>query len=711
MKIKSPSVCLVLLLAAMGCTEMTRDTKLPDPPLASVRPQLLEMHGHSRQDDYSWLKDRDNPEVVAYLEAENAYTEAVMKPHEALGETLFEEIVGRIAKDDSTVPYREDGSYYYQRWIDGSEYPLYCRRMSSLEADEEIILDGNDLARGHEFFSLRGVRPSPDGSTVAYAVDTVGRRKYELRFRNLDTGEDLPDVIREVTTNSVWTNDSQAVFYTKQHPQTLRWYRVYRHALGTDPAQDEMVYEEADEEFGCEISVSTSKRYLLVRSDQTRSTEYRYLDQSDPRSTFQLFHARELDHEYSIDHIGDTFFVRTNFEAANFRLMSTVEPGVEKERWREVIPHREDVFVTELALFDDYFVVAERTNGVTKMRVVAVDGSDDHYVDFRESNSYSAGLKDNKNPSSSKVRFWFSSLKTPMSTIDYDLRSRERSVLKEEPVLGGFDSADYETERLFATAKDGVEVPISLVYRKDLFAGDGSNPLLLYGYGSYGSTVAPSFNSHRLSLIDRGFVYAIAHVRGGQLLGRAWYEDGKLMKKKNSFTDFIDVAEHLVAERYTAPERLFAEGASAGGLLMGGVTNMAPQLFGGVVSQVPFVDVVTTMLDASIPLTTGEWDEWGDPAEKEAFEYMLSYSPYDNLEAKEYPHILVTAGLHDSQVQYWEPAKYVAKLRTLKTDNRLLLLRTNMEAGHGGSTGRYKRYRDRAFEYAFLLSLSNEPQS
>jgi oligopeptidase B len=572
-----------------------------------------------------------------------------------------------------------------------------------LESAEEVLLDVNELAVDHRHMRVRGVRVSEDHRLLAYATDSVGRRLYTLRVRDLATGEDLPDAIANVTGNHVWANDNQTLFYTRQHPETLRWYQIYRHLIGSDPAEDQLVFEEEDEEFGVSVKKTKSRDFILIESEQTLATEYHFLDADDPLGAFTVFLPREENHEYSVDHMGDSFYIRTNWEARNFRLMKTPVATTAKDNWQEVIGHRDEVYFRGAELFRDYLVVSERKNGLVGMRIVPWDGSDEHALDFGEP-TYSVSFGTNYELDTAVLRYQYTSLTTPDSVFDYDMASREKTLLKQDEILGDFDSQDYVSERLWAPAEDGTKVPVSIVYKRGL-EKNGSAPLLLYGYGSYGYSRDASFGVNRLSLLERGFVYAIAHIRGGQEMGREWYEDGKLLKKKNTFTDFVDCGRFLVAEGYTTPEKLFAMGGSAGGLLMGAVTNMAPELFAGIVSQVPFVDVVTTMLDPNIPLTTSEYDEWGNPNDRQYYDCMLSYSPYDQMEKKAYPNILVTAGLHDSQVQYWEPAKYVAKLRTLKTDDRLLLLETNMEAGHSGASGRFKRYRQTAQAYAFMLDL------
>jgi len=693
------ALCLCTVATAPATAQQAEIT----PPVAKVVPHQLEMHGHVRTDNYYWLRERENPEVIAYLEAENAYTEAMMAHTEGLQEALFEEIVGRIKQTDLSVPYFRHGYYYYTRMEEGKEYPIYARKQGSLEAEEEVLIDVNQLAGGHGFTSVSFPAVSSEGNIIAFAHDTVGRRFYNIRFKNLDTGEYLEDEIPSVTSNIAWANDNRTVFYGRQDPGTLRRYQIYRHVLGTDPADDELVYQEDDVEFSCYVTKTKTDGYIIIGSSQTLSNEYRYLDADDPDGDFTLFMAREPDHEYSIDHFGDYFYVTTNWRAENNRLMRTPVDRTAKQYWEEVIAHRDDVLLLGFDVFRDHMVVVERKDGLLQIRIRPWSGGDEHYLDFGEP-AYAAYPTGNPEIDTEVLRYRYSSLTTPSSVYDYNMRTREKTLLKQDEVLGGYDPADYVSERLYAPARDGVRVPVSIVYRKGT-EKDGDNPLLLYAYGSYGSSMDAGFSSVRLSLLDRGFVYAIAHIRGGMEMGRWWYEDGKLFNKKNTFTDFIDVAEFLVAEGYTSPELMFAQGGSAGGLLMGAVYNMRPDLFKGILALVPWVDVVTTMLDASIPLTTSEYDEWGDPNEEGYYWYMLSYSPYDNVEAKDYTNMLVTTGLHDSQVQYFEPAKWVAKLRALKTDDNRLLLKTNMEAGHGGASGRYQRYRDVAFQYAFMLDL------
>jgi oligopeptidase B len=629
-----------------------------------------------------------------------------MKPVEKLQQKLFDEIVSRIEPNDDSVPYRIDDYYYYHRFVAGGEYPIYCRKKGSVENVEQILLDGNELARGHEFFSVR-VQPSSRHGILAYATDTVGRRIYGLRFKDLATGETLPDRIDRVTGNVAWANDDRTVFYTRQDPETLRSYRVYRHVLGTDPAKDELAFEETDETFATFVYRTKSRKYVVVGSASTLSAEYRFLDADNPGGSFQLFLPRRRGHEHDIDHSGNVFYIRTNDEAKNFRLMATPVDDTGRESWQEIVPHREDVYLEGFEAFEKYLVLAERKDGLVRLRVIPTArdaGTEDHYVEFDDP-AYVVYPAENPASDTSVVRFQYSSLTTPRSVYDYDMVRREKKLLKRDVVVGDFDPKNYRAERLTARARDGAQVPISLVYRMDL-RGSGPSPLLLYAYGSYGYSTGPEFDAALLSLLDRGFVYAIAHVRGGQELGRDWYENGKLFQKKNTFFDFIDCAEFLIEEGYTSKERLFAAGGSAGGLLMGAIVNLRSDLFKGVAAGVPFVDVITTMLDSSVPLTTGEYDEWGDPRDERYYDYMLSYSPYDNVEPKAYPNLLVTTAFHDSQVQYWEPAKWVAKLRATKTDSNRLLLHTNMEAGHSGPSGRFQQHRDTALLYTFFLDLA-----
>lgn len=674
-------------------------------PRVAQIPKELTIHGHTRVDKYYWLRERENPEVISYLEAENKYKEQVMSHLKDLQEELFQEIKGRIKEKDESVPQFDNGYWYYHRYDVGQEYPVWCRKKGTLEAPEEIMLNVNDLAEKYSYYNATGLKVSPDNKLLAFAEDTLSRRIYTIRIKNLETGEMLQDHIPGTSGNLEWANDNRTLFYGLKD-ETLRVYKIMKHRLGTPFSEDEEVYHEQDPTFDLSLGKSKSKKYIIVSSWQTLSQEYRYLDASDPDGTWKIIQPRERGLEYSADHADGTWYIRTNLNAQNFRLMKASEQATSKEHWKEVIPHRTDVFLQGFELFKNFLVLQERINGQVKTRIKAWDNSDDYYIDYGE-DAYVAQPTNNPGYDTDVVRISYQSLTTPPSIFDYNMKTREKKILKEQEVLGGFDRNNYQSERIFATVRDGVKVPISIVYRRG-FKKDGTQPLLLYGYGSYGYSLDPSFSAARLSLLDRGFAFAIAHIRGGQEMGRQWYEDGKLLKKKNTFYDFIDCAEYLVKEKYTSPQHLYAMGGSAGGLLMGAVVNMRPDLWNGVIAAVPFVDVVTTMLDESIPLTTFEWDEWGNPHQKEYYDYMLSYSPYDNVEAKNYPSMLVTTGLHDSQVQYWEPAKWVAKLRELKTDNNPLLLHTNMDAGHGGQSGRFRAYKEIAMEYAFLLDLENK---
>jgi len=669
------------------------------PPQATQINKELTIHGHTRMDPYYWLNDRDNPQVIEYLTAENEYTEAKMAHTRKLQDKLFNEIIGRIKQTDESVPYLKNGFYYYVRYEEGLEYPIYCRKKGSMEAEEEIMLNVNDMAEGYNYYQVVSLAVSPNNQLLAFGVDTVGRYNYSIRFKDLATARFYDDSIDSTTGSAAWANDNQTVFYVTKD-STLRPHKIIRHKLGSDVKQDVEVYHERDNTFNTYVYRTKSDRFIMIASVQTLSSEYRYLDADQPEGRFRIIQPRERELEYSVDHFEDHFYILTNYKARNFRLVRTPVNRTSKQYWQDVVAHRDDVLLEDTEIFKNYLVVREQKDGLPHLRVFQWKDMSDHYLAFDEP-AYVAFMSNNPEFNTPVLRYFYSSLTTPNSTYDYNMETREKTLLKQEEVVGDFDPAYYQSERLWATADDGTRIPISLVYRKDLKTEN--MPCLLYGYGSYGASMNPWFSPVRLSLLDRGIIYAIAHIRGGQEMGRDWYEDGKLLKKKNTFTDFINCAEFLIDEKYTSPEKLFAMGGSAGGLLMGAVVNMRPELFKGVVAAVPFVDVVTTMLDESIPLTTGEYDEWGNPNINEYYEYMLSYSPYDQLEAKEYPALLVTTGLHDSQVQYWEPAKWVAKLRAMKTDQNLLLLKTDMEAGHSGTTGRFKRHRDTAFEYAFML--------
>ncbi|OWP62410.1 oligopeptidase B [Hymenobacter amundsenii] len=676
----------------------------PTPPVAAGRPKLLVSPFGTRTDDYYWLQERDNLEVLAYLEAENAYFEAQMAPVQDLQAALVREIRGRMQEQDESVPYLDNGYYYYVRYETGAEYPIYCRKLGSLEAPEQVLLDANALAVGHDYYHLGGLEVSNDNQVLAYADDTVSRRLYTLRFRNLTTGQEYPEAIANTSGNAVWATDNQTVFYTKKDENTLLDYQVYRHMLGSDPATDVLVYEETDNTFYTAVTRSKSREYILIQLTSTMAAETWFLPAAAPTQPLQLVQAREDDHLYEVEHFGPDFYILSNDGAPNFRLLKTPVTAPGKENWQEVIGHRDDVFLENMELLRDYLVLGERHEGLLKLRVRPWHNpTQEHYLPFGEP-TYTAAIGINPEFDTTVLRYVYSSLTTPTSTFDYDLATRHSTLRKEQPVLGGFRKQDYATERLYAPAADGTRIPLSVVYKKG-FKLDGSAPLLQYAYGSYGLSMDATFSAARLSLLDRGFVYVICHIRGGQELGRQWYENGKKLRKKNTFTDFTDCSKYLITQQYTAADRLFAMGGSAGGLLMGAIINLHPELYRGVVAAVPFVDVVTTMLDDTIPLTTGEYDEWGNPNQQEFYDYMLSYSPYDNVQAQAYPNMLVTTGLHDSQVQYFEPAKWVAKLRALKTDSNLLLLHTDLAAGHGGASGRFKSIHDVARQFAFMLLL------
>ncbi len=689
---------LVLIMIFQSCSK----EKIMKPPIADKIPKELTIHNNTRIDNYFWMNERGTKKVEDYLNDENAYTDYVLSDVEGLQTKLYDEIVGRIKQTDMSVPYKDNGYYYYTRYEEGKEYPVFCRKRESLEADEEIILNVNELAEGFNYYHVSGYSVSPDNKLIAFGVDTLSRRIYTIHFKNLETGEILEEKIENTSGSATWGNDNRTIFYSIKDEQTLRPYLVYRYLLNSGK-DAELVFDEKDETFNVFVYKSRSKKYIIIGSSATMSDEYRILPADTPQNEFVIFQPRERGLEYSIGHFGDKFYVKTNLDAKNFRLVETPENKTDKENWKEVIPHRSDVFLEGFLTFKDYLVIEERIKGINKIRIIEYSTNEEHYIKFGE-DAYTAWTSINPETNTSVLRIGYTSLTTPTSTYDYNMQNRDLELLKRQEVVGGYDPDGYQSERLYVSARDGKQVPVSLVYKKGTKL-DGSSPLLLYAYGSYGHTIDPYFSSTRLSLLERGFIYAIAHIRGGQVFGRQWYEDGKLLNKMNTFYDYIDCSKFLIDKKYTSAEKLFAMGGSAGGLLMGAVVNLNPELYKGVVAAVPFVDVVTTMLDESIPLTTGEYDEWGNPNEKEYYDYMLSYSPYDNVEAKAFPNMLVTAGYHDSQVQYWEPAKWVAKLRDLKTDENILLLETNMEAGHSGASGRFQRYKETALEYAFILKL------
>lgn len=687
----------------------------PQPPIAKKIPHQTTIHNDTRIDNYFWMRlsdeqknaetpDSHTKEVVNYLNAENDYTKKVLSHTEDFQKKLFDEIVGRIKQDDESVPYSDNGYYYITRFEEGKEHPIYSRKKGNLKAEEEIMLDENELAKPYDYYKIGGRSVSPNNEIVAYGEDTVSRRIYTIRFKNLQTGEMLPDVIENTTGSSVWANDNKTIFYTRKD-ESLRSYKIFKHKLGTDSSEDQLVFHESDDTFSTYIYKTKSKKYLVIGSYATLTQEYQFLNADTPDGQFQLFEPRNRESklEYEINHYQDKWLIKTNLEAQNFRLMECPELTTSIDFWKEVIPHREDVLLEDVDLFNDFLVLSERIEGITQLRVMTWEG-EEHYIDFGEK-AFMAYSSINMDFDTAIIRIGYTSLTTPNSVFDYNMKTREMTLLKEQEVIGGYDKNEYQSERLFATAQDGTKIPISLVYKKG-FEKDGKQPLLLYAYGSYGHSMDPYFSSVRLSLLNRGFAYAIAHIRGGEEMGRQWYENGKLLNKKNTFTDFIDCGDFLVQENYTSSDHLYAMGGSAGGLLMGAIINIRPDLWNGVVAAVPFVDVVNTMLDESIPLTTGEFDEWGNPKNEEYYHYIKSYSPYDNVEAKDYPSMLITTGYHDSQVQYWEPAKWLAKLRDLKTDENILIMYCDMAAGHGGLAGRFEKHKETALEYAFLLDLA-----
>ncbi len=675
------------------------------PPVARKMPEKLENHNDIRVDNYYWLNDKENPEVISYLEAENAYTKQMMESTEAFQKNLFDEMKSRIKEDDTSVPYKFNGYWYITRYEKGKDYPIYVRKKESLEAPEEILFDCNEMAKEYSYFNLGSIAVSPDNTMACFSTDTVSRRQYTIQIKNLISGEIYSDTILNTTGGAVWANDNATLFYSMKDEVTLRSHKIFKHTLFTDAKDDKVVYHEKDETFNTFVYKSKSKKYIIIGSSSTLTSEYRFLNANTPNEKFKIFQKRVRELDYSIAHYKNHFYVIANSDGAtNFKLLKTDENKTQQEFWEEVLPHRAHVLIEDIEIFKDYLVINERENGLNKLRIMSWDGKEDYFLPFN-SETYTTYIGNNPDFDSDILRYGFNSLTSPSSVIDYNFYTKESEIKKEQEVLGGdFHKEDYESKRIWATSRDGVKIPISIVYKKGITL-NGENPLLLYAYGSYGSTIDPSFSSIRLSLLNRGFIYAIAHVRGGEYLGRQWYENGKLLTKLNTFHDFIDCSKHLIKENYTSNKHLYAYGGSAGGLLVGAVINMNPELYNGVLAAVPFVDVVTTMLDDTIPLTTGEYDEWGNPHFPEFYYYMKSYSPYDNVEAKEYPNILVTTGLYDSQVQYWEPAKWVAKLRELKKDNNKLFLQINMDTGHGGASGRFESLKEVALEYAFLLDL------
>ena len=702
------ALAVVIALLSACATQPTQPTG-PQPPLAPVHPYEIQSPNGVRVDNYYWLRDdtRTKPEMLEYLKAENAYYAAMTAHTKPLEDILYSEIIGRIKQDDATVPAKYKHYWYYTRFVEGGEYPIYARKQGSESGPEQLMLDGNAMAQGQDFFQIGDEEISPNEQLLAYAEDTVGRRQYTIKFKDLASGKTLPDELKNTPASMAWADDNKTLFYVENDPVTLLTVRVKKHMLGTPAASDAVVYEERDHSYYMGVGRTGDDKYIVIDENSTLSSEIRFIPANQPKAKFKVLAPREHDFEYHADHIGHRWIVRTNWggsngAAKNFRVLEADDSRVgDKKRWKELLPARNDVFIGSIAPFRNYLVIGERSDGLQRVRVRPWDGGQEFFVKSDDPD-YTATIGDNREQDTDVLRYNFSSLATPNSVYDLNMKSNQRTLRKRDPVLGGYDPANYTTERVWAPARDGTKIPVSLIYPKD-FKKDGKAPLYQYGYGSYGSSSDPRFSSPRFSLIDRGFVYAIAHVRGGQEMGRQWYEDGKLLKKMNTFTDFIDVTDFLVAQGYAAKDKVFAEGGSAGGLLMGAIANLAPQDYRGIAAHVPFVDVVTTMLDESIPLTTNEFDEWGNPKETAYYNYMMSYSPYDNVKAQAYPALLVTTGLWDSQVQYFEPAKWVAKLRAAKTDRNPLLFKINMEAGHGGKSGRFQRYREVAEEFAFVL--------
>ena len=694
-----------LIFAIIKLKEKTKIMIIKNPPKAKIIPTTLEKFDDIRIDNYFWLNDRENPEVIDYLNKENDYYKEMTAHTNDLQKELFEEMKSRIREDDQSVPYLYNGYYYITRFETGSDYPIYSRKKGSLSSNEEIMFNCNELAKEHKYFKLGGLSVSSDNQYIAFALDTIGRRIYTIQIKNLVTGEIFSDKIENTSGDSTWANDNSTLFYTRQDEKTLRSDKVYKHKLNTDSANDSLVYFEKDDTFSVEVTKEKSKKYIVISSSSTMTTEFRTLLADQPDGEFKIFQKRVRGLEYDIAHFGDHFYVLTNKDdATNFKLMKTPELATTKENWVDLIPHREDVLIEDIDIFSHFLVVTERFNGLNTIRIMPWSGEGAYYLPF-ESETYTAYTSTNVDFDTDILRYGYQSMATPASIIDFNMRTKEKQIMKEQEVLGGkFDKNNYNEERVWATAQDGTKVPISIVYRKEL-KKDGNNPLLQYAYGSYGYSMDATFSSTRLSLLDRGFIFAIAHIRGGEDLGRHWYDEGKLLNKKNTFTDFIDCSNYLIANKFTSPTHLYAEGGSAGGLLMGVIANIAPELYNGIIAQVPFVDVVTTMLDDTIPLTTGEYDEWGNPNVKKFYNYIKTYSPYDNVKTQDYPSMYVSTGLHDSQVQYWEPAKWVAKLRELKTDMNAIYLDTNMNAGHGGASGRYEALKELAKEFSFLLDL------
>jgi oligopeptidase B len=697
------------------------NTTIIKAPIAEKIPSEIEVHGDIRIDNYFWMrlsdqqkeaedKDEQTNKVEAYLNAENTYYDKVTSHTNGFQKLLFEEMKSRIKEDDESVPYKDNGYFYSTKYKKGEQYPVFTRKKETLKAKEELLFDVNEFAKGHDYYQLGGLNVSPNNELVAFAVDTISRRQYVIQVKNLVTGELYKDVITNTTGGSVWANDNKTLFYTKKDPVSLRSYKVFKHVLGTEESEDVEVYHESDETFGVGVAKSKSEEFIIIASYATLSTEYSVLEANNPNGSFRLIQPRERNLEYSVSHFEDHFYLLTNKdEAKNFKLMKTPIDKTSKENWVDVIPHRENTLLEDISIFKEYLVLEERTNGLNKIRIKRWDATKDYYLPFSEE-TYTAEVYANPDFDTDIIRYRYNSMTTPTSVIDFNMRDTSKEIKKEQEVLGGtFNKNKYTSKRVWAEARDGKKIAISLVHRKDIEITENT-PVLQYAYGSYGHIISDGFSTTRLSLLDRGFIYAVAHIRGGEYLGREWYEDGKLLKKKNTFTDFIDCSTYLIKNNYTSAKHLYAMGGSAGGLLMGAIVNMNPELYNGILAAVPFVDVVSTMLDESIPLTTGEFDEWGNPKDKEYYEYIKSYSPYDQVKANAYPNMLITTGYWDSQVQYWEPAKWIAKLRALKTDSNIVVMHTNMEAGHGGASGRFNALKEIARDYSFILDLENKTE-
>ena len=692
-------IVLITFASCQSNLKMKKNT-----PICKKKPELLSIHNQQRIDDYYWLNDRENPEVINYLNSENSYTDSQMKNTESFQKTLFNELKSRIKEEDQSVPYLFNDYYYWSKYEKGFEHPLYLRKKKDSNIDE-VILNGQDLSKDYEFFNIGDYDISENNQIMAYSYDTLSRRIYQIRIKNLITGKLFPETLENTTGSIVFANDNKTLFYGKKDPITLRSFQIYAHELGTDQSKDVLIFQEDDETFSCYAYKTKSNEYIVINSSSTLSDEYRLIPASSPHEKPKVFQKREKGLEYNIYHHGDFFYILTNQNHHNFSIKTCRKDGTNKENWKEFISGKEEVLIEGLDVFNDFLVISQRDRGLIQLFVMNLKTKTNHYIPFNEP-TYVVGTSSNLMMNTSKLRYSYNSMVNPGTMYEYDMLTKENKVLKVKEIVGGYDQSQYISERIWASGRDGTKIPMSMVYKKGL-KKNSENPTLLYAYGSYGYSIDPTFSSNRLSLLNRGFIFVIAHVRGGEDMGRKWYENGKLLKKKNTFFDFIDCGEHLIKEKFCTSKNLYASGGSAGGLLMGAVINMSPNLFNGVIAHVPFVDVVTTMLDESIPLTTGEYDEWGNPNNEEYYNYMMSYSPYDNIQEIDYPNLLVTTGLHDSQVQYWEPAKWVAKLREMKTDKKLLLLKTNMKAGHGGSSGRFEYLKEIALDYAFLFKMEN----